>query len=438
MREQRQHLAVLLPQALLFLHHLHIGEVAHQRQDLVDQQVAAVGAVVAEVVAIAGLGHVDVPVPGRVARADDLVQQHQRTADHRAAAFLGVEELVLADLGRLRVVADEDDVDLLVVPRQEQVQQDEEALGQVLAVLVHGAGHIHHAEHHGLADGRRHARAVAKPQVDGVEKGHRAHAQLQRIDALLQLGRRLAGAIVLRQQRLQLLFQCLEFAVRRLGQRNAPAQGAAHGAQQGQVVRRAVVAVAGAARLVLHGVADVGAQQARQGQVFKEQFHELFLGQGEGEVVLALAAVAGLGAAAACAALRPGNAVAAHMLGVARVHRVMDAALPMVEHGLADVLARDGDALGLLHVADAALVHRAAHRLGDLRLVAAHEALAVAHRLVLAGQPAIDDLQCHLFPPARARRRAAHPPVSCSCERADTTRTAGAPAWTYSPWPPCG
>src|SRR2546429_5344008 len=47
-----------------------------------------------------------------------------------------------------------------------------------------------------------------------------------------------------------------------------------------------------------------------------------------------------------------------------------------------------------LHVADAALVHRAAHRLGDLRLVAAHEALAVAHRLVLAGQPAIDDLQC--------------------------------------------
>src|SRR5256885_12962953 len=26
MREQRQHLAVLLPQALLFLHHLHIGD----------------------------------------------------------------------------------------------------------------------------------------------------------------------------------------------------------------------------------------------------------------------------------------------------------------------------------------------------------------------------------------------------------------------------
>jgi hypothetical protein len=34
---------------------------------------------------------------------------------------------------RLGVVADEDDVDLLVVPGQEQVQQDEEALGQLLA-----------------------------------------------------------------------------------------------------------------------------------------------------------------------------------------------------------------------------------------------------------------------------------------------------------------
>jgi hypothetical protein len=68
-----------------------------------------------------------------VARADDLLHQHQRAADHGAAGLAGVEEVLLVHLLRLRVVADEDELDLLVVPGQEQVQQDEEALGQLLA-----------------------------------------------------------------------------------------------------------------------------------------------------------------------------------------------------------------------------------------------------------------------------------------------------------------
>src|SRR3990167_2357172 len=106
-----------------------------------------------------------------------------------------------------------------------------------------------------------------------------------------------------------------------------------------------------AARLPLRVLANVGAQQVRQRQVFKKELHELFLGQREGEVVLALPTVAGLRAAPARSALGPFDAVAAHMLCVAGVHRVSDAALAMVEHGLADVLARYGDALGLLHVA---------------------------------------------------------------------------------------
>jgi hypothetical protein len=48
------------------------------------------------------------------------------------------------------VVADEDDLDVLVVARQEQVEQHEEALGDVLALLVHRAGDVHQAEHHRL------------------------------------------------------------------------------------------------------------------------------------------------------------------------------------------------------------------------------------------------------------------------------------------------
>ncbi|MNV79606.1 hypothetical protein D3C71_1731650 [compost metagenome] len=92
------------------------------------------------------------------------------------------------------------------------------------------------------------------------------------------------------------------------------------------------------------------------------------------------------------------------MLCVAGVHRVADAALAMVEHGLADVLARYGDALGLLHVADAALRDSTAHRVRDLFLVTANKSLAVAHRLVLASEPAIDDLQCHPLPPCMNQR----------------------------------
>jgi hypothetical protein len=45
-----------------------------------------------------------------------------------------VEEIVFVDFLRLRVMADEDQVDLLIMPGQEQVEQDEEALGEILAV----------------------------------------------------------------------------------------------------------------------------------------------------------------------------------------------------------------------------------------------------------------------------------------------------------------
>ncbi|MFD2453840.1 hypothetical protein [Ideonella paludis] len=49
-----------------------------------------------------------------------------------------------------------------------------------------------------------------------------------------------------------------------------------------------------------------------------------------------------------------------------------------------------------LQVANAAAVHRALHRVADLVFVALQKALAVADGLVLAGQPAVDDLlKCH-------------------------------------------
>jgi hypothetical protein len=74
------------------------------------------------------------------------------------------------------------------------------------------------------------------------------------------------------------------------------------------------------------------------------------------------------------------------------MHHFASPARPVAEHRLADVAARDVDVLALGDVADATPGDRALHRFADLLLVAAQEALTVADRLVLAGQPAIDDL----------------------------------------------
>ena len=47
-------------------------------------------------------------------------------------------------------VPDEHDLDMAVAPREEDVEQHVEALGEILHVLGHRARHVHQAEHHRL------------------------------------------------------------------------------------------------------------------------------------------------------------------------------------------------------------------------------------------------------------------------------------------------
>ncbi len=151
-------------------------------------------------------------------------------------------------------------------------------------------------------------------------------------------------------------------------------------------------------RLVFGDVGELRAREVRQREVVEERLHELFLGEVEDEVVVPLAGVAGLAAAraAASAAVRPLDAVAGDVLAVARMHGLALAALAVAEHGLAQVALGNVDVLALLQVADAAAIDGTPDGLADLLLVAAQEALAVADRLVLAGQPSIDDLLQHV------------------------------------------
>jgi hypothetical protein len=59
-----------------------------------------------------------------------VVHQLQRAGDHRAAAFPNGRSVLVDFIGAC--VADEDHFDLLVIAREEEVQQDEEALGRSL------------------------------------------------------------------------------------------------------------------------------------------------------------------------------------------------------------------------------------------------------------------------------------------------------------------
>ena len=97
-----------------------------------------------------------------------------------------MKEFVFVDFVGLGVVADEDHFGLVVVPAEEQVEQDEEALGDVLACLVHRARNVHHAEHHGFADRLRHLHTIAIAQVDRIEIGNAAQAAQQAFDLRLE------------------------------------------------------------------------------------------------------------------------------------------------------------------------------------------------------------------------------------------------------------
>src|SRR5690606_11449124 len=90
---------------------------------------------------------------GRVAVGHDFLHQLERAGNDGAAGLPGVEEFFLVDLAGAGVVADEYHLDAIVVSLEEQVEQDEEALGDVLGGLGHGAGDVHQAEHHRLGAG---------------------------------------------------------------------------------------------------------------------------------------------------------------------------------------------------------------------------------------------------------------------------------------------
>ena len=104
--------------------------------------------VAGDIVAVRGLGGINVPLAAGITLLDDAAHLFQRRGNHRAAALRAVEEGLLVHLLGLMRVADEDDVGAGVASLQEEVQQHEKALGKILLAFAHRARHVHETKHH--------------------------------------------------------------------------------------------------------------------------------------------------------------------------------------------------------------------------------------------------------------------------------------------------
>ena len=104
-----------------------------------------------------------------VALGDDVERLLVAGRDERAAGLALVEELLLADLVGLGVVADEDDLDAPVLGADELVEQEEEAPRQVLLHRVHRPRGVHDADHDRVRLAAHLGRDVTVDEVVGVE-----------------------------------------------------------------------------------------------------------------------------------------------------------------------------------------------------------------------------------------------------------------------------
>src|SRR5262249_513982 len=134
---------------------LAVAEEVALGQELVAEQVDAVPVVLAPVVAVGEMEHVDVPLHLAVLIVDDLMAGVVSRGEPGAAALAGVVEGVLVDLAGDRVVDDVAGGHAVVLALEPGV--DPEGLGadDLLLVVGHRARDVHQVEDHGVELGER-------------------------------------------------------------------------------------------------------------------------------------------------------------------------------------------------------------------------------------------------------------------------------------------
>src|SRR5260221_1580083 len=398
MAVRRRHLTVGAPKVALARHaavaavaDLDIGEVLAERQYLAAEQLDAMAAVGAVIVAVRGLGGVDVPGVERVALAGDAQHLLERGRDDGAAGLAAVEEGLLIDLLGRAGMADEDDVDGAVAPLEEDMEQHEEALCEILHRLRHRAGDVHQAEHHRLRVLPRHAIDAGVADIDGIDLCDELGAAEQRLDLGLQT--RYGGGIAPGLGLVELLLDRLQLFRLRPAQRDAARHAVAHGTANAEAGGRAGDREAGALEVGRARLLQRLLDEVRQLEILEKHVEELFLGEGEFEGILARAVGTALRTAAAAAVGRPRNLIADDIFLVAGNDIFAPSRAPRMPEGrLVDSLGRDRHLLAAADIGDLALAQRILDRRFQLRPCARDEALAVAEALALPIRAAVDDV----------------------------------------------
>ena len=92
--------------------------------------------------------------------------------DDRAAGLGAEKERVFVDFPRHMGVTNENEIDILVAPAQEEIEQLVKALGQVFHMLRHRAGDIHQTEHDGAGHGLGNQFKPIIANIDRVDEGN--------------------------------------------------------------------------------------------------------------------------------------------------------------------------------------------------------------------------------------------------------------------------
>ncbi|CAH1688264.1 hypothetical protein CHELA1G11_20222 [Hyphomicrobiales bacterium] len=377
---------------VLLAANLKIGEILAGRKDLVVQQAGGLGAVAAHVVAIRGLSDIDVPVSGVVALTHDDQHLFQGRRDDRAAGLGRIEEGLLVHLFRPIGMTDEDDVDVIVAAREEEMQQREEALCQILHMFAHGPGDIHQTEHDGLGDRFRIGLVPTVTQIDGVDIGNPAIAP-HKAFPLLPQGDKFAfrGALTFKALNLTVKLEYIVGA--RPAQRQPARQRQSHGSRYGKTCRGTGRRVARSLDLLGLGVHETPLGEIRQFEIVEKEIEVFLFRQDETELVLPIPSLTGLGTRSTASAARTRDGIALDIFLVSREDMVpLAAARGAPQGGLMHTLPRNSYLAALIQVLDTAAFEIIAHGTLHQRFRASQKALAIGKALATGIEASINDV----------------------------------------------
>ena len=144
---------------------------------------------------------------------------------------------------------------------------------------------------------------------------------------------------------------------------------------------------------------DLLLDQIRQFEIFHEDVEEFLPAQHEPEIILAVSVRGAFRAAPPASTIRPWNGIAFDELFIARHHMLAQSARGgAVERGFPHATRGYRDLVAVLDILDVALARAVAHRLDDLFLGAAQEALAVGQAFALGIEAPVNDVHVSDIP----------------------------------------